>query len=320
MLLIMNKTQLEYALALKKYVNYSRAAKNLGITQPALSLQIKNLETAIGVQLFDRSTKPLSVTHEGEKFLIRASQVVSQFAQLESFAQSLRDDFAGEITIGIIPTLSPYLVPLFIGSLRSEYPLLHITIKEAITEQIIEEVRAGDIQLGIVATPIESEVAFAIEPLFYESFELFVADDHRLAGQTEITLDKIRQEELWLLKEGNCFRDQVNNICGFKKGARMDQQFQYESNSIEALCRIVEHQGGVTFIPALSTMHLSEDRLDMVKKIAGHIRVREISTIAIPNASRRRFFDVIRDSIRSNIPKRMLSRQSGEVINTSAQM
>ena len=261
----MNKTQLEYALALQKHGNYSKAAKYLGITQPALSLQIKNLESSLGIYLFDRSKKPLSVTFEGEKFLTKAQAVVIQFTHLESYAQSLKDDFAGEIVVGIIPTLAPYLVPLFIGNLNKKYPLLKVTIKEAITEQIIEGVTNGYIQLGIVATPITTSRKFDIHPLFYESFQLFISDDHPLSSQKTIDLDAIIPDDIWLLKEGNCFRDQVNSICGLSKNSSSNQKFTYESNSIEALCRIVEYQGGITFLPELSTIHLGQEREDMLR-------------------------------------------------------
>lgn len=312
----MNKIQLEYALSLKKHGNYSRAAKQLGITQPALSLQIKKLEEELGIYLFDRSKKPLKMTFGGDKFLSKAQVLVSQFSQLESFAQTLKDDFAGEIVVGIIPTLAPYLVPLFISDLNAKYPLLNVTIKEAITEHIIEGVSNGSIQLGIVATPIVTDLKFDFHPLFYESFQLFISDNHPFSSQNIVDIDLISPEDLWLLKEGNCFRDQVNNICGFSKDNNVKQKFTYESNSIEALCRIVEYQGGVTFLPELSTMHLSEDRSDMLKTIKGHKRVREISMISIPNETRKRFIDKIGESIQANIPSKMLQRNSAEVIDT----
>ncbi len=312
----MTKSQLEYSLALQKYGNYSKAAKHLGISQPALSLQIKNLESSLGIYLFDRSKKPLSVTFEGQKFLSKAQAVVNQFTQLESFAQSLKEDFAGEIVVGIIPTLAPYLVPLFINDINEKYPLLRVTIKETITEQIIEGVTSGDIQLGIVATPIVTSRKFDIQPLFYESFQLFISDNHPLSKEDLIDVDAISPDDLWLLKEGNCFRDQVNNICGFSKDKSTSQKFTYESNSIEALCRIVEYQGGITFLPELSTMHLGEEREDMLKEIKGHKRVREISMLSIPNETRIRFIEKIKESIQSNIPSNMLSDTNREVIDT----
>lgn len=312
----MTKSQLDYALALQKYNNYSKAAKQLGITQPALSLQIKKLESSLGIYLFDRSKKPLAVTFEGQKFLEKTQEVVNQFTQLESFAQSLKEDFAGEIVVGIIPTLAPYLVPLFINEINEKYPLLKITIKETITEQIIEGVTNGDIQLGIVATPISTSRKFDIQPLFYESFQLFISDNHLLSKENLIDIDSISFEDLWLLKEGNCFRDQVNNICGFSKKSSSSQMFTYESNSIEALCRIVEYQGGITFLPELSTIHLSEERYDMIKEIKGHKRVREISLLSIPNETRVRFIEKIKESIQGNIPSSMLSNDNQEVIDT----
>ena len=310
----MNIHQLRYALALKKYGNYSRAAKALNISQPAISLQIKNLETELGTLLFDRSQKPIGTTFAGEKFLNKAQELIGQFHQLESFAMTLRDDYSGAITIGIIPTLAPYLIPLFIGDIKDKYPKLQITIKEIITEQILVALRDGDIQLGIISTPIESTMKFDIKPIFYEKFQLFISDSHDLSRQFEVDIEDIDADDLWLLKEGNCFRDQVNNLCGYKKANTHNHTFSYESNSIEALCRIVEHQGGLTFVPELCTIHLDDDRLDLLKDISGHDRVREISLISIPNESRYRFIEKINDSLQSNIPTHRLHNAKGEVI------
>lgn len=310
----MNKVQLDYALKLQKVGNYSRAAKQLGISQPALSLQIKNLENELGIYLFDRTKKPIGVTYEGKRFLEKAEQLLSQFIQLESFAQGLKNDYAGEITVGIIPTLSPYMVPLFIGELRKNFPQMIINIKEMLTEKIIENLRSNTIQLGIAATPIETTTKFELKPIMYEEFMVFISDEHDLSSHDNIQIEDLQHRDIWLLKEGNCFRDQVNNICGFNRKYGSENKFSYESNSIEALCRIVENQGGITFIPELSTMHLPEHKLDMIKKIKGKKRVREISMITIPNQTKIRFVNKIFETIQKNIPKSMLYKSDSKIV------
>jgi len=232
--------QLQYTHALVKYANYGRAAKSLGISQPALSLQIKKLEYELGFQLIDRSRKKMSVTEKGEIFLKRSKLLLNENKQLQSLVSKLRNDDTGVLKIGIIPTLAPYLIPLFIDQMNEQHDQIKMHIVELLTEEILEQIITGDLDGGIIATPITSQISFEIEPLFYEKFMLFVSPDHELSSTEFIDVKDIPVADIRLLKEGNCFRDQVNNICELAKDKSTTNLFQFESNSIESLCRIVE--------------------------------------------------------------------------------
>jgi len=312
----MNRIQLEYALALKKYGNYSRAAQHLGISQPGLSLQIKNLEVELGIILFDRKSKPLAPTFEGEKFLEKAVQLINQFNELENYASTLQAKLESELTIGIIPTLAPYLVPLFISELKQKYSDLKISITEITTDQVLEGIRNGELNVGIIATPIESFTKYETIPLFYEGFQIFVSEQHPLYQEEVIDISKIDSDDLWLLSEGNCFRDQVNNICGLSKNDIGDPALNYKTNNIESLCRIVEFQGGVTFIPELSTLHIGPQREDLLKPISKQNPVREISLVYLPNTQQNTNIANLAEVIKNNIPSHMLERGKGDVIKT----
>ncbi len=298
--------QLKYALALQKHGNYSKAAKSVGISQPAMSLQIKNLENDIGIALFDRSSKRIEPTYEGKLFLDRAQELVNRSIQLMDFALQLNDEFTGEIFIGIIPTLAPYLLPLFLNELHASYPKLKVHIKEAITEEIIDDIRSSRLHGGIISTPIQTDSHIQSYPIFYEKFLLFVSDKHELFSKEDIQITEIPMKDLWLLREGNCFRDQINNICEIEKINSAKSIFYYESNSIEALCRVVEHKAGITFLPELTSLHFGEDRENMIKKIADQQYIREISMIYLSGVARKTTLDRISEVIQHNIPQYML--------------
>lgn len=309
--------QLEYALALAKYGSYSKAARAVGITQPAMSLRIKKLEEAIGLMLFDRTQKPVRPTIEGTLFLEKAQLLLTQAEQLKDFAVGLKEEISGEINIGIIPTLAPYLLPLFISDLNREFGELKVHIKEMLTHEILEGLRSGDVHAGIISTPIQTRTRMITRTLFYERFLLFVSEKHELFPEDSVAVEDIALNDLWFLKEGNCFRDQVDNICEIARDSSRQNLFYYESNSIESLCRIVEYKGGVTFLPELTTLHLGTDREDMIKEIKGRPRVREISMVHLPNEVRAHVLDEIVAVIQRNIPVHMLELGEAEAIHTN---
>jgi len=311
--------QLEYAMALAKHGSYSKAARAVGITQPAMSLRIKKLEEGIGLMLFDRTQKPVRPTVEGALFLEKAQLLLTQAEQLKDFSLGLKEEISGEINIGIIPTLAPYLLPLFISDLNQQFGKLKIHIKEMLTREILEGLRTGEVHAGIISTPIQTRTKIVSKVLFYERFLLFVSEQHPLFHEEVIAVEEIALNDLWLLKEGNCFRDQVDNICEIARGSNQNNLFYYESNSIESLCRIVEYKGGVTFLPELTTLHLGSDREDMIKEIKGRSRVREISMVHLPNEVRTHILDAVVTVIQRNIPTHMVSLGEAEAIRTNVE-
>lgn len=316
----MTLQQLEYALVLQQYCSFNQAAKQLGISQPALSVQIKKLEGELGLILFDRSQKKVSITQKGEVFLDRAKLLLNESKQLFQIADQLKDQVTGELRIGIIPTLAPYLLPLFIEELQEKFTQLKVYIKEALTDEIIQDLKTGVLDGGIISTPISSNIQLADTPLFYEGFKLFVSHEHPLYNKSTIGVTSIPPEDIWLLREGNCFRDQIDNICEISKRNPGLNHFHYESNSIESLCRIVEFKGGITFLPELSTMHLDSDREDMIKELSGAKRVREISLVHLPNHVRLDDLTRLGQVIKNNLPKSMLAKGKTESVPTNVKI
>ncbi len=308
----MKLNQLEYALYLVKYRSFKQAAEKLGISQPALSMQIQKLEEEFGIRIFDRNSSPVKVTSDGELFLERAQEIVTAAHRLTEFSTQLNDQYNGTVKIGIIPTLAPFLVPLFIDPLVRDLPNIRLDIHELITEKVVNGVRSGELDAGIISTPL-SVYGIQTIPLFYEKFYIYSSDIHHL-NDIKINLNNINYENLWLLEEGNCFRDQINNFCDLNK-IRKNKHFIYRSNSIDALIRLVDTKGGMTILPELSTLSLSKEQEENIKTIAGKPKVREIAIIVTKNHDKERFISKIREYIQKNIPKPMLSSKGVEIVD-----
>lgn len=307
----MTLTQLEYALQLQKSCSYKQAAECLGITQPALSIQIQKLEDEIGVSLFNRTKSPLEITSDGELFLLRAQDVVTNAKHLNKFAEELKEDFNGSLVVGIIPTLAPFLIPLFSKSLQEKYPNLQLEFQEQLTETVVRNVRSGEIDAGIISTPIDVTGIHSL-PLFYERFYVYSFEGQ--STPPDIRLEDINFEDLWLLDEGNCFRDQVSNFCDLKS-VRKGKKFIYHSNSIDALIRIVDSHGGLTILPELTTLSLTEHQEDNLKTIRGKQKAREIGLIISSSYSKLRYINLLEEYIKSNIPRHMLSKKDYEIVD-----
>ena len=305
----MTLNQLKYALALRKYGTFKKTAEKLSLSQPGLSLQIQKLEDDIGLVLFDRSSSPIRPTSDGSVFLTRAEEIVVSANHLRQFTTRHGHDYNGKLVMGAIPTLAPFLVPLFADDLQEDHPKLKLDIHEMTTEHVINGVRNGELDAGLISTPVN---LFGIEsiPLFYEKFYFYSSGGAQ--EKSEVRLKDIDYKKLWLLNEGNCFRDQVNNFCDLKE-IRKDKDFVYRSNSIDALVRIVDTKGGMTILPELTTLSLNEDQEQNITPIPG--KAREIGMIIRKNYDKRRFILKLEEYIKKSIPKKMLSSTGMEVVD-----
>lgn len=308
----MTFNQLDYALAVARFGGFKHAADKKNISQPALSMQIQKLEDEIGIRIFDRTGIPLKITSDGQLFLERAQEIMTATQRLSEFSGKLSEDFDGEVKIGIIPTLAPFLIPLFADQLLKDYPNFRMDIHEVITEKVVNGVRSGDLDVGIISTPI-NVYGITTVPLFYEKFFIYSTDEYAPGGMP-VNLNKINYEYLWLLEEGNCFRDQINNFCDLNK-IRKNRQFVYRSNSIDALIRLVDTKGGMTILPELSTLSLSAKQEENVKTIAGKPKAREIAMIVTKNYDKERYIEKLRVYIQNNIPGSMLSNKGLEIVD-----
>ena len=237
--------------AVDKYRHFAKAAESCFVTQPTLSMMIQKLEEEFDLKIFDRTKKPVEPTKEGMEIIIRAKELLARASSLKAFATELKGDIAGELHLGIIPTLAPYLLPLFLKSFAEKNPDLKVFIKEMVTGEIIEKLKTGDLDIGLLATPL-SEASIAEHPLFYEEFYAYssvisTSNKKKLLLPVEIDLN-----QLWLLEEGHCMRNQVFNLCELKKQDIKSDKLHYEAGSIETLINLVDNSSGITIVPYLS--------------------------------------------------------------------
>lgn len=289
--------QLEYVIALDKYRHYVTAAEKCDVTQPTITLQLKKLEDEIGIQIFDRSKSPLKPTTSGELIISKAKQIINEVHLLKDIMNHEKDSIEGTFKIGIIPTISPYIVPKFIGSFIKNYPNTHLDINEMQSENIIESLKKGDIDIGILVAPIEEPVIKEI-PLYNEPF-LYYGNIEELKGLSHVESKDIEKREgLWLLNSGHCFRNQVLNICDSVKSNTKNIAFQ--SGSIETLKKMVDNYGGFTLIPELAKD--KKDESNIIPFVEPR-PIREVCLAVHKGFAKEGLLEVLKKEILEIIPK-----------------
>jgi LysR family hydrogen peroxide-inducible transcriptional activator len=312
----MHLNQLTYLRELVHTGSFTRAAKNLGISQPALSTQIGKLELETGLALIDRTKKPVTLTREGESFYEIATEILQRMDALKGLPFTLSGKIEGTLRLGMIPTLAPYFVPFFMGKLHRNYPDLELVIEELITEEVILKIRTGHLDAGLISTPVEFSGNLVYKPLFYKRFYLYISDRHPLFNKKKLSLKEIDFREVWYLQEGNCFRNQVNAICSLAGRSTGKQNLAYYSNSIESLRRIVESKNGITFIPELATIQLPSEQEEMIKPILGKEPVTEISLVSGSFLSKQYLLEAFTEVALSQLPRHMKVKPEGWVVDT----
>lgn len=238
--------QLRYFDALARHRHFGRAAAACAVSQPALSMQIRELEDTLGAKLLDRGARRVSLTGFGEEFVPRVRDILRAVDELGDLARAAQDRLAGRLRIGVIPTIAPYLLPALIGRLAERYPDLDMHVRETLTQTLIEELAEGRLDAAIVALPI-SESSIEEVALFRESFVLVrPAQDE---GQPVPGPDKLREMRLLLLEEGHCFRDQALAFCDMRSALPREM---LEGSSLSTLVQMVGAGIGVTLVPEMA--------------------------------------------------------------------
>lgn len=306
----MNFQQLEYILAVHECRHFAKAAEKCFITQPTLSMMIHKLEEELGVKIFDRSRQPVTTTREGEEIIRRAQAVMVQAEHLKHFAGELREKITGELRLGIIPTLAPYLLPLFLKSFHEKYPALKIFVREMVTDEIVLKLQTGELDLGLLATPV-NEPRLEEHPLFYEEFFVYASQDEKLPRKKYLLPKQIDINHLWLLEEGHCLRNQVFNLCELKK--QDPETLNYEAGSIETLINLVDHNGGITIIPSLAGLNLKAAQKKKIREFANPKPVREISLVSAVNFPRKKILEELEREIIKVVPPSMLVKKQKKI-------
>jgi LysR family hydrogen peroxide-inducible transcriptional activator len=307
----MTLTQLEYIVAVDTHRHFVLAAEKCFITQPTLSMQIQKLEEELGVKLFDRTKQPVIPTELGIRLIGQARVVLREARMIEEIINEEKDVMSGELRIGIIPTLAPYLLPPLFKQMREKYPQLELIIKETITEEVIRELKHNRLDCGLVVTPLK-DPSIREHVLFYEELFLYISRKNALYDKKYVLANDIDPDQLWLLEEGHCFRSQVLNLCELRKSS--DQHFKYETGNIETLKRMVDKSDGITILPELAVKEFSKTQMKYVKRLREPSPAREVSLVTHRDHLKTKLIQTLKEEILNIVPRQMQKLQDKKVV------
>ena len=247
----MTLRELRYLVTLADYRHFGRAAEACHISQPTLSTQLKKLEDDLGVVLFERTNKALHITPIGRKIVDQARRVLAEADAIVELSRETTVPLVGPLTLGVIPTLSPYLLPWLVPLLKRAYPDLRLILCEDLTDDLIDRLRAHRIDTALLALPITGQ-DLEIRPLFDEPFFFACPRDHPLAGAKTVSDVDLRRQRLLLLTDGHCLRDQALAVCGQREAPVEDNGADFRATSLETLRQMVAAGMGSTLLPALA--------------------------------------------------------------------
>ena len=305
----MTLQQLEYILAVNQFRHFAKAAEYCRVTQPTLSAMIQKLEEELDTRIFDRSQQPVCPTPVGIHIIEQAQNILVQANRIKNIIEEEKHSLTGIFKLGILPTVAPYLLPRFFPQLMKKYPDLDIRVVEMKTNDIKKALQTGEIDAGIVASLAGME-ELQQTPLFYEQFFAYVSREDALFNNEVIRTSDLNGEQLWLLDEGHCFRDQIVKFCGLKDG--QTSKNVYSLGSIETFMRMVEGGRGTTFIPELALDQLSEAQRRLVRPFALPIPTRRIVLLTTRTFVREAMRSLLADYVRAAVPPRMLSMNNTE--------
>ncbi|MBS1669145.1 MAG: LysR family transcriptional regulator [Bacteroidetes bacterium] len=298
----MTLTQLEYIVALDTHRHFALAAEHCFVTQPTLSMQIQKLEDELGVKIFDRTKQPVIPTEIGALILAQTRITLREAQMVKQIINDQKDALSGELRIGIIPTLAPYVLPPLYKSMKEKYPELNLIIKESITEDVIDELKNNRLDCGLVVTPL-NDPSIKEDVLFYEELFVYVSKKNALSDKKYVLANEIDPTKLWLLEEGHCFRSQVLNLCELKKSS--DFHFQYETGNIDTLKRMVEKSDGLTILPELAVMEFTKAEMNQVKRLKQPSPAREVSMVTHRDHIKRKLIKTLKEEVISIVPQPM---------------
>jgi len=306
-------TQLEYITAVDTYRHFGKAAEACFITQPTLSMQIKKLEEDLEIIIFDRSKQPLIPTDVGARVIEQSRVALKQADEINNIVKDHKNQVSSMLRIGIIPTLAPYLLPIFVGNYKKKYPNIFIKVVEATTENIIKLLNKDLIDVGILVTPLNEEKIIE-KPVFYEEMLIYANSGHKLHNQQEITVQDIATPEIWLLSDGHCFRDQVVNLCSYLGTTDSDLPFHFEAGSLETLMNIVDKEGGITLIPELAKATMSQKRAYNVENFTNIKPLREVSLVYSRHFAKHKLINLLWKEIKESVPKELQDENRGTIV------
>lgn len=307
----MTLTQLEYLVAVDTHRHFAEAADACCVTQPTLSMQIQKLEEELGLKIFDRTKQPVIPTELGSRVIAQARTALREAQRIPELIRDQQHTTMGEIRIGIIPTLAPFLLPSLFKNIRERYPQVQLVVKESITEDIIRELKSDRLDCGLVVTPLNDH-SIKEEVLFYEELFVYVSKRNALYDKKYVLAADLDPDELWLLEEGHCFRSQVLNLCELRQATALS--IRYETGNIETLKRMVDRSEGITILPELAVREFGAAQRKRVKQLRDPRPAREVSLVTHRDHLKTRLIDLLKREITQIVPPAMRQLHSKKIV------
>ena len=291
---------LEYLVAVADQQHFGKAAESCNVSQPALSAQIRKVEDFLGLQLFERSNRSVVITPAGELVARQARVVLEEARKILTLAQATNRPLSGSFRLGAIATLGPYLMPYLLEGLRKRFPKLELLMKEGLTDHLIADLRTGALD-AVLAAPTFADDGLKLIPLFHEPFLLAAPKAHELASKEPLRVKDLHSEDMVLLEDGHCLRDQIVEVCPSNRRGNFRE---FHATSLETLRHLVASGFGYTLIPRLAIA--THDRLKNLvsyRQFAGKRVGREIVLVCRERFGRMADIDALAAFIRENLPE-----------------
>ncbi len=308
----MTISQLKYVLAVAEYQNFTLAAEKCFVTQPTLSMQIQKVEEELSILIFDRTKKPIQLTDIGQKIVNQAKNIVNEADRIQDIVEQQKGFIGGEFRLGIIPTIMPTLLPMFLNNFIKKYPKVKLIIEELNTNEIIAKLNAGHLDAAIAATPLMEEKIKEVV-LYFEPFVAYIPENHVYYPKKVIEVQDLNLNEILLLQDGHCFRDGILNLCKNNEKSEKNH-FRIESGSFETLIKLVDEGLGITLLPYLHTMDLSENNQKKLRHFAEPKPAREVSLIYPKSELKIHIINALRNSI-AGVVKGAIAFQNVQIIS-----
>jgi LysR family hydrogen peroxide-inducible transcriptional activator len=300
--------QLRYLVALSERLNFRAAALDCFVTQSTLSAGIKELESLLGVELVERDTRSVRLTDIGAEVVARARGLLAQAADLVEVAKGAHEPLSGTLRLGVIPTIAPFMLPGLLAGLRAEYPRLRLYLREDQTARVLERLRSGELDVGLIALPYDTGELLARE-LFRDEFWFVSRADDPLSRSAEVAVRSLRGSQILLLEEGHCLREHAIAACGPRVA---NPESMVEATSLHTLIQMVEGGLGVTLLPEMTLKAGILNGTSLVARpFSTDVPARTIALVARPTSAHRRDFDLLAEFIVAR------ARERGSVVKPS---
>jgi len=291
----MTLTQLKYTMAVAEVGNFTVAAEKCFVTQPTLSMQVQKLEEELDIQIFNRKSKPITLTSVGEKIVSQAKVILEESKRMRDIVVNEKGVIEGNFRLGIIPTVMPTLLPLFLNNFIKKHSKVNLKIEELNTASIIEGLSMGKLDGGIAATPLDH--SFLIEkPLYYEPFVGYIPKPHPLSFVEKIEVEDLEKIDILVLEDGHCFREHVLNLC---HASQKSKSFDLKSGSFETLIHLANEGMGMTLLPYLQARGLKKENKENLRYFKSPEPAREISMLYSKNLFKLPIIEALSENIES---------------------